>query len=122
MPNVFKIALPGYNASLDTNPDHFALYVDNSVDYVLIKEKVRHQVTVSSSFPHSTMKIPHGLGYVPFCLAFVETSSGVWRKLFSTAINGLGCRFEINSTELLLINESGGVKAFAYYIFYDNIT
>ena len=39
MPQVFKIALEGYNAETDTDPNHFSLYVDQEVDYVLIKEK-----------------------------------------------------------------------------------
>ena len=60
-----KIALPGYNAFTDTDPDHFALYVDQDdpTDYVLLKEKEKDTISVSSSTP-----ISHGLGYVPLCL------------------------------------------------------
>lgn len=112
-----KIVLPGYNAFTDTNPDHFALYVDQAVDYILIKEKLVATVSVNG-----TTNIAHGLGYVPFCLVFAETSSGVWRKLFSVPIDSIGYWFEVNSTNLVLKNTTGVAKNFAYHIFYDNIT
>jgi hypothetical protein len=112
-----KIALPGYNATTDTNPDHFSLYVDQSVDYILIKEKVSLMTSVLG-----TLNIAHGLGYVPFCLVFVETSAGVWRKISSTPIDGIGYSFQVNSTNLILNNTTGVAKNFAYRIFYDNIT
>lgn len=113
---VFKVALSGYNAETDTDPNHFALYVDQSVDYILIKEKAVATVSVAG-----TTNIAHGLGYVPFCLVFVETSTGVWRKLFSQPIGGSGYWFEVNSTNLVLRN-TGAAKNFSYHIFYDNIT
>jgi len=117
MAKVFKIALSGFNATTDTDPNHFSLYVDQLVDYILIKEKTFATVSVSS-----TTNIGHGLGYVPFCLVFAETSSGVWRKLFSAPIDGVGFWFEINATNLVLRNTSGGAKNYSYHIFYDNIT
>jgi hypothetical protein len=117
MSKVFKIALSGYDAFNDTDPDHFALYVDQVVDYILIKEK-----TVGTSSVNGTTNIAHSLGYVPFCLVFAETSSGTWRKLFSTPLDLTGCWFEINSTNLILKNTTGSAKTFAYHIFYDNIT
>ncbi len=117
MSQIFKIALPTYNALTDTDPNHFSLYVDNAVDYILIKEKLVATVSVNG-----TTNIAHGLGYVPFCLVFVETSAGVWRKLFSTAIDGFGTDFQINETNLILHNGTGSAKNFAYHIFYDNIT
>lgn len=117
MTNVIKVALSGYNAITDTNPDHFALYVDQVVDYILIKEKAIGSVSVSS-----TTNIAHGLGYVPLCLVFAEKSSGVWRKLFSYPIDGSSLWFEVNSTNLVLRNSSGLGKNFSYHIFYDNIT
>lgn len=117
MAQVFKVALPGYNAETDTNPDHFALYVDQLVDYILIKENAKATVSVSS-----TTNVAHNLSYVPFCLVFAETSAGVWKKLFSVPIDGTGFWFEINSTNLVLRNTSGSAKNFSYHIFYDNIT
>jgi hypothetical protein len=119
MSQIFKVALPGYNALTDTNPDHFALYVDNAVDYILIKEKSVATISINSS---SYTNVPHGLGYVPFCLVFVETSSGVWRKIFSRPIDVSGFYFEVDSTNLTIYNDSGSAKNFSYHIFYDNIT
>ena len=117
MSKVFKIALPGYNASTDNDPNHFALYVDQETDYILIKEKLVRTVSVTN-----TATIAHGLGYVPFCLVFAETSTGVWRKIFSTPIDSSGYWFTVNTTNLSLVNTSGSAKTFAYHIFYDNIT
>lgn len=119
MAQSIKVALQGYDALTDTDPDHFSLYVDadDPNDYILIKEKLVTSVSVSS-----TTNIAHGLGYVPFCLVFVEVSSGVWRKAFSHPIDGSGFWFEVNSTNLVLRNTSGGAKNYNYHIFYDNIT
>lgn len=113
---VFKVALPGYDATTDTDPNHFALYVDQIVDYILIKEKTKATVSVSS-----TTNIAHGLGYVPHCIVFAEISAGVWRKLFSAPITGSGFWYEVNSTNLVLRNTSGSAKNFSYHIFYDNV-
>jgi len=115
---VIKVALSGYNAETDTDPDNFSLYVDNDAnDYILIKEKDTDTVSVSG-----TENIAHNLSYVPFCLVFVEESDGVWRKLYSHPIDGVGFWFEINSTNLVLRNDSGTPRYFQYHIFYDNIT
>lgn len=116
--NAINIALHGYDATQDTDPNHFALFADQVTDYILIKEKARGLASVSN---FGTVNISHGLGYVPFCLAFVEITPGVWRKLFSHPLTG-GVWFEINGSNLVLRNESGAAKNFAYYIFYDNIT
>lgn len=114
-----KVALPGYNAYSDKDPNHFALYVDQQVDYILIKEKLVGTQSVGGS---SHVNIAHNLGYVPFALVFVEITSGVWRKLFSKAIDGNFCYFTVNSTNLVLQNDTGSSKNFAYHIFLDNIT
>ena len=118
MPQVAKIALSGYNALTDTDPDHFALYVDQKVDYVLIKEKTTATVNV----PNGTTNIAHGLAYVPFCLVYMEVSDGVWRKLFGYPIAVTGGWFEIDGTNLELHNPTASAKNFIYHIFYDNIT
>ncbi|SRR6266496_3958845 len=117
MSNVFKVALPTYNAETDINPDHFALFVDNSIDYILIKEKTRNSQSVNG-----TVNISHNLSYVPYCLVFVEISAGVWRRLFSHPLDGTGYWYEVNSSNLVLKNTTGVAQTFSYYIFYDNIT
>ena len=110
-----KIALPGYNAETDTDPNHFSLYVDGSVDYVLIKEKLVDTVLVTTS-----AIINHNLQYVPLCQVFAEVSSGVWRRLYSRDISGWGAYYTVDKDNLILYN-SGGAKQFAYHIFYDKI-
>ena len=122
MPNmgqVIKVALSGYDAFTDTDPNHFSLYVDNddSNDYILIKEKTTDTIAVDG-----TTNIAHNLAYIPFCLVFAEVSSGVWRKLYSHPIDSSGYWFEVNSTNLVLKNDTGTPKDFQYHIFYDNIT
>ena len=116
---VFKIALDGYNAETDTNPNHFSLYVDQITDYFLIKEKKVDTITVNDS---DNEVIAHGLGYIPFCLVFAEVSSGVWRKIYGRdASGGNELYFTVDSTNLTLYNNSGGNKDFTYHIFYDLI-
>ena len=109
-----KIALEGYDAFEDTDPNHFSLYVDDDDDddNVLIKEKLVGTVTVSGS-----QTIAHNLEYVPFCLVFAEVSAGEWRKVFGTPLDGVGGSFEIDDTNLTLY----GNYKFAYHIFYDKI-
>lgn len=118
MKQVIKVALPGYNAETDTDPDHFALYVnpDERIDYVLIKEQSRKTVSVSS-----TSNIAHGLSYIPFCLVFAEVSKSTWRKLFSVPLDGTGLWFEIDDTNLVLRNTTPDPVNFSYLIFYDRI-
>ncbi len=118
MSSVIKVALPGYNALTDTDPNHFSLFVDNSVDYILIKEKTRNKQSVNAT----NVTVAHGLGYVPLVYVYVEISSGVWRQIFSRALDGTGYWYTINATNLVLNNDTGVAKNFAYYIFYDNIT
>ena len=116
MAKVFKIALPGYDALADNDPNHFSLYVDQQTDYFLIKEKL-----VDTASVDGTSNIAHDLGYVPFCLVFVETATGVWRKIFSVPLDSSGYWFEVNGTNLILRNTTGSAKTFAYRIFYDKV-
>jgi hypothetical protein len=115
---VINVALPGYNALTDTDPNHFSLYVDEATDHVLIKEKTR----ASQSVNGTNVTVAHNLSYVPLVFCFVEVSSGVWRKLYSYPIDGTGYWFTVNDTNIVLNNNTGVAKTFAYYIFYDNIT
>jgi len=119
MAKVIQIALHGNNVLTETDPDKFALFADQSVDYILIKEKARGAINVANN---SSQNIAHGLGYVPFALGFVEISAGVWKKIYSSPIDGSGVGFQVNSTNVVFSNSSGAAKNFAYYIFYDNIT
>lgn len=114
MTNVIRVALPGYNALTDENPDHFALYSDKG--WVLIKEKERGSISVSGS--GGTKTITHNLGYIPFFAVYVESSSGTFEW-----INGYNMYSDYNAyattTTLVLINNNASAKTFKYYIFYD---
>ena len=114
MSKVFKIALEGYDAYTDTDPDHFSLYVDQETDYVLIKEKTRGSETVAGS---SSTNIAHGLSYVPFVIVFAEISSGKWIQARGDSSEDLS--IELDTTNLKLTNRTGTAKVFKYYIFYD---
>lgn len=119
--NAILIALHGNDATLETDPDLFALYADQVTDYILIKEKARGIASVPGTFGSNELTISHGLGYVPFCLAFIEISPGRWRKLFSSDIGTTSSYFYINGTNLVLHNGTGSTKNMSYYIFYDNV-
>lgn len=112
-----KVALPGYDALTDTNPDHFALYVDGTTDHILIKEKTRNSQSVNAT----NVQIAHGLSGVPLVYVYVEVSAGLWRQIFSRALDTTGYWYTINGTNLVLNNDTGVAKTFAWYIFYDRI-
>jgi len=116
-----KVSLPGYDVDTETDLDHFALWsvASDTNDSVLIKEKVRGSVSVSSS---TTENIAHGLAYIPFTLVFVESSPGIYVKCYGQPIGAWGFYFDIDATNLHLRNYSGSTKTFKYYIFYDQMS
>jgi hypothetical protein len=116
MSNTIRVALPGYDALTDTDPDHFALYTDE--DWVLIKEKSRSTVSVGAN---STKTVAHGLSYVPLVFAFAETSSGVWKRIDGDSFDG-NYVLSVDNTNVNLTNNTAGAKNFSYYIFYDGVT
>ncbi|OQB05575.1 MAG: hypothetical protein BWY19_00910 [bacterium ADurb.Bin212] len=110
-----NIALSGYNALTDTNPDHFSLKADE--DNLLIKEFDRGTVNVAT-----TQTITHNLGYVPFFLAYSRQYGGsdygpVDHNSFDIAYYA-----HMDSNDLTLGNVTGSTEPFTYYIFYDEIT
>jgi hypothetical protein len=115
-----KVSLPEYEADTDTDINHYALWCtsDDTVDNVLIKEKLRGSTTVDAS---SSANIAHGLGYTPFCIVFVEVTSGVYIKSGGRPFDSNGFYFTVNSTNLVLHNSSASSKTFKYYIFYDRM-
>jgi|WetSurSiteA1Bulk_404760.scaffolds.fasta_scaffold09261_3 hypothetical protein len=118
MNNVVRVALPGYNALTDTDPDHFALYSDE--DWVLIKESARGTGSVAQN---STAIIAHGLGYIPFYLVYCEVDTNVYRISNAFDPLGGGWRSYANSTNLYIRNLYSAVFThYRYYIFYDNLT
>jgi hypothetical protein len=116
---VIKLGKTGTDVTTDTNPDDYILYVNQTTDYILIKEKARSSASVASG--GAGTNIAHGLGYVPLCFVFAEISSGVYKKLFSAPLDLSGYWYEVNSTNLSLRNISGSTKTYYYYIFYDKV-
>ena len=116
MANTIRVALPGYDAETDTNPDHFALYGDE--DWVLIKEKSHGYINIQ---PSSHVHIAHNLGYVPMVFVYGRESADTWTMILGDSADAAS-HIEVSTTELIIYNGSG-VKAipFTYYIFYDQI-
>lgn len=113
---VFKLALPTYNAQTDTDPNHFSLFVDQQVDYVLIKEKVRGQVTVSNA---STYTLAHGLSYIPMVFAYAIIG-GNYIFLSGGDLTGTyNFKMTVDATNVYFHNASGGSAVVKYFIFYD---
>jgi hypothetical protein len=108
--NVIRVALPGYDALTDTNPDHFALYSDE--DWVLIKEFRRDSVEIAHG---DTEIITHNLGYIPF---FAVYANGEWVTGFNIYSD---YRAYATTTTLTLVNNNASTQTFMYYIFYDNM-
>ena len=116
MAKVFKIALPRYNALTDTDPNHFSLYVDQLVDNILIKEKTRGSLSVNNGI---TGEISHGLGYVPFVLAYATIGTN---RIFLSGGELTGTynfRMRVDSSKIYFINASGSNATVQYFIFYD---
>ena len=124
MPNVIRVALPGYNAETDTNPDHFALYSDE--DWILIKE-----------FARGTKNIPigreayfyHNLDYVPFFLVYVYDLNGradpnvvanKWKLVPNSVVNYAVAPFTAcGGTNSIVITNNDTTTIFKYYVFCD---
>lgn len=116
MGQVIRVSLPTYNALIDTNPDHFALYSDQ--DWILIKEKARGSVSISGG---GSSTISHNLGYIPFVLVFSNGSLSEWISLIGNSWSGSDGYFDVDTSNLYIYNTiAGGITA-KYYIFYDQI-
>lgn len=116
----FKLALSGFRADTDTNPDHFSVYYDSddTDNPILIKEKTRGSTTISAG---TSATITHSLGYVPLVYAFMQIDPNTWVLLGgdSDSINGF---IEVNTTNLILHNtDLSNAHAFKYFIFYDQV-
>ena len=72
MPNVIRVALPGYNAETDTNPDHFIF----SSDYNTLKYNISNCVNITiignDTEQITETTIAHNLNYVPFFVVYVK--------------------------------------------------
>lgn len=117
MPNqVFKVALPGYNAQTDTDPNHFSLYVDQATDYVLIKEKTRGSINCNNA---TTTSVAHGLSYIPFVLAYAIVGDDYVFLSGGDLTGTYNFKMTVDSTNINFINGTGSARVVKYYIFYD---
>jgi hypothetical protein len=116
-----KVSLPGYEVDTETNLDNFALWslASDSNDNVLIKEKTRGSVSVGA-YDHE--EVAHGLSYIPFCLCFVEESTGIYTKAYGQPIDERGFYFQVDDTNLTFWNSTATARTFKYYIFYDQMS
>lgn len=114
-----KVALPGYNAETDTNPAHFSLYVDGTLDHILVKEKSRGTQSVNSG---STANVAHSLGYYPFNMVYVDIGGGEYEWVY----NAFGGAFNpfysyVTTANLVLGNQDASARDFTHIIFHDQL-
>lgn len=109
-----RVALPGYNAQTDTNPDHFALRSDE--DWVLIKEFSRGSISVSSG---GSQTVYHNLGYVPTVLAYAVDAFGYGNWVYGETMYAQ-YKMEVY-TDKVVFKNAGTNATFKYYIFYDPV-
>lgn len=117
MTNVLKVALDGYDAFEDTDPDHFSLYVDGTTDNILIKEKERGTKTVNTG---TTGTVTHSLGYIPYVIAFAEIGSVRVLLTGTELVGSYSIWMDVTASDVSFINATGSTVTVKYYIFYDN--
>ena len=128
-----KISLPGYDATTDTNKDHFALWVDSDdASDSILKEFTRDSktLTVDHTDPY---EITHNLGYIPMFFVFVYDKAiyygGIadkWKLVphRQSSIQAAPYYVFADTTKIYIyyIDGDDGVHTtdFTWYIFYDN--
>ncbi len=123
--NVAKIALSGYNAETDTNPDHFSLLTDE--DNVLIKRFSRGSGSidaVTGDPDYITETITHNLNYIPFFTVFANSSGDKWSMLNNcfNAVSVPDAISAIKGDNLYITNFLPQSLNYAYDIFYDDMS
>lgn len=125
MPTISRVALPGYNALTDNDPDHFSLFSDE--DNVLIKRKAIGRATISDGSPN-IYTVPHNLGYIPyFVVYYYDEVDQVW-SILNNQYNPFSVPQQIASvdTQNLYVYNFGGHSSgnleFVYEIYYDNMS
>ena len=117
MANGIKVANSGINALTDTNPKNFSLYVDGSLEHILVKEQSRGTGNATSG---ATREITHSLGSVPQAMVHVEVSSGEFQQVYG---NQGFSDFSVWATtsKLFMKNLDASTRAFTHIIFYDQL-
>lgn len=118
-----RVSLPGYDCLTDTTTDHYALYTDE--DYLLIKEKARGSVNLSSGGGGTVVN--HALGYIPFFLSYGSASFSIgthsvngWFLCSPGFLTAPNYAAITTTQDLVLQNNSSANATFKYFIFYDN--
>ena len=112
MPQVVRVALPGYDALTDTNPDHFALYADE--EWILIKEYARGKETMTNS-----LTISHNMGYVPFTLLWATIGNNRILLSGGELTGTYNITYYVNDENIVITNGTGSAAVIDYFIFYD---
>ncbi len=120
MAKAIRVALPGYNAFTETDPDKFSLITDE--DNVLIKEKARGSVSIGAG---GSQTISHGLAYIPMVMVFAESADGItgtagqWFYITGSDSNSGVVSVRITTSDIIISNAGSNTKDAKYYIFYD---
>ncbi len=121
---VTNIALPGYNAQTDTNPDHFAVYAND--DNVLIKRKLTGTAVIADGSP-TILTVAHNLGYIPFFVVYYYDENNIVWSILDNQYDPFSVPQQIcavDTNNLYIYNFGGhpsGHVQVAYDIFYDNM-
>lgn len=115
----FKMALPGNRADTDTDPDKFSVYYDSDDpdENVLIKEKSRGTLTVSSG---AWGEVTHDLGYVPLVFVYGDLA-GEQQALVMGENFDNNFYIDVSTTKLRIRNNYLTEKSFKYFILYDRM-
>lgn len=117
MAKALLISLPGYDALLETDPDHFAVKADE--DNIIIKEKERGSGTLGLG---SSATINHALAYIPFYLVYTLISAGRYRVSNGFASLSNGWQTYATTSDLVITNNySATYGDYQYYVFHDNM-
>ena len=119
MPNVLRVALPGYNALTETNPNNLALKSDEAVTF--IKEKTRGSGSLGYT---SSQNVAHGLGYAPFTLVWGDDENGnlIYGGILNIFSASNQWQVQIDSTNVSITQlVDGSSRSYLYYIFYDQV-
>jgi len=132
MSNVVRVTLPNptggfYDASTDTDLDHFSLYSD--LDNVLIKRAFTGlgHVAVAGGSGYTVDTIAHNLGYIPFFTVYANfiDLTGDNEKLLNNQSNPFSVPSAIASADvnnLYIYNFQATTLPYAYDIFYDDMS
>lgn len=125
MSNVIRLALPGYNALTDTNPDHFSLFSDE--DNVLIKELANQSVNVAvaGGLGYTKQTISHGLGYIPLVTVWADILDDGRYVPLNNSFNSVTAPLAIcavDTENLYIINLCAYILKCQYRIFYDDMS